>query len=222
MALTPIQIDTRTLELADLSAVATIHMLAFRDSAVTRLGHQATRRYYEWQLIGPHDVAALGAFRGDRLAGFCFGGVFRGAMSGFLRKHRAFLAMRVLTHPWLVLNPVFRDRLALGTRLSRQRVEVGKPTSTLTSPKESATPKSFGNHTIAVDPRQQGLGVGKVLMSECEVIARQSGFRQMGLTVQPANHQAIRLYERLGWERVVKDGAWSGSMSKQLDPESNA
>ena len=33
--------------------------LSYSDRALSALGHEAVRRYYEWQLLGPHDSAAL-------------------------------------------------------------------------------------------------------------------------------------------------------------------
>ncbi len=84
MALTSVQMITRNLEAADLPALVEIHKAAFPDSALTRLGREAIRRYYEWQLIGPHDVVALGARQGPDLVGFCFGGTFRGATVGWV------------------------------------------------------------------------------------------------------------------------------------------
>src|SRR6267378_4194115 len=123
---TPVLI--RTLEGKDLPGVSMVHMLAFPESALTMLGTEAVRRYYEWQLVGPHDVAALGAFVNAELVGFCFGGIFRGAMSGFVRKNRKFLIGHVLAQPWLIRNPIFRDRLATGARVLKRRA---KPKGTL-------------------------------------------------------------------------------------------
>src|SRR4051794_28874673 len=114
------EIQIGTLAKYNLPNVAALHMRAFPGSALAALGTDAVRRYYAWQLDGPHDVVALGAKRGDKLVGFCFGGVFRGALSGFVQANRGFLVRRVLTHPWLVVNPIFRDRLALGVRSLRQ------------------------------------------------------------------------------------------------------
>jgi ribosomal protein S18 acetylase RimI-like enzyme len=204
----------------DLREVARIHTAAFPDSVLTRLGTEATRRYYEWQLNGPHDAVALGVFCNNNLTGFCFGGLFRGAMSGFLHRNKVFLAVRVITHPWLAMNPVFRDRLNLGTSIltPRRSAEIRKQAPSL----KGETIRPFGILSIAVHPLRQGLGMGKILMVKCEAIAGLSGFHQMALTVHPANHQAVSFYERLGWERVITDGTWRGSMRKHLELEANA
>jgi ribosomal protein S18 acetylase RimI-like enzyme len=170
------------------------------------------RRYYEWQLTGPHDVSALGAFYENEMAGFCFGGVFCGAMSGFLRKNRNYLAWLVLTHPWLVANPLFRDRLINGLKVLRRFSKSGQANQ----PNPNHRKPPFGILSIAVNPEFQGMGAGKVLMMESEIVARLRGFDEMNLTVNPDNHQAIRFYNSLGWRKVTGGSVWSGEMVKSL------
>jgi len=203
----------RNLEVKDLSGVAAVHVAAFPGSALTMLGTEAVRRYYEWQLLGPHESVSLGAFLGPEVVGFCVGGIFRGAMIGFLRKNRIFLTWRVLTHPWLMTNPIFRERLTFGTRILKIS----------TKPKASAPPaknqiiKSFGILSIGVHPKCQGLGVGKLLMKESEDVARQRGFREMDLTVHTDNHQAVKFYESFDWKKISNNGVWSGGMKKSIE-----
>ena len=149
------------------------------------------------------------------MAGFCFGGIFRGAMSGFLQKNRTYLALRVLTHPWLAFNPLFRDRLVTGLKVLRR---FSKPQSSPAQAVQASKPKkrSFGILSIAVNPNFQGQGVGKLLMLESEKIARADGFEEMNLSVSTENHQAIGFYEGLGWQKVARDGSWHGEMVKPL------
>lgn len=206
-------IKVNSLGQSDLPAIAAVHLRAFPRSALTALGREAVRRYYAWQFTGPHDAVALGAWIDDDLAGFCFGGIFRGAASGFVKKNRTYLAVRVLARPWLIASPIFRERAAtaaraLGPLRSRRP---GSGSSTPARPR-----KSFGILAIAVCPRRQRLGIGSALMDACEVIARERGFEQMHLSVHPDNHQAVAFYERLGWERIVESGNWRGAMHKPL------
>jgi ribosomal protein S18 acetylase RimI-like enzyme len=195
-----------------LNSVASVHLQAFTDSALTKLGQEAVRRYYEWQLIGPHDCLAIGAFDDDILIGFCFGGVFRGALGGFLEKNRIFLIRRVVTHPQLLLNPLFRERAWLGIqrlsqRFRRQKSEIPNPL---------AATRSFGILSIAVIPTSQGEGVAQLLMEYSQRIAIGRGFTQMSLTVHPTNNRAVRFYEKMGWQRDPIDGVWKGRMSKTI------
>jgi ribosomal protein S18 acetylase RimI-like enzyme len=206
-------IEVRELRQNDLADVARIHLLAFRDSALTALGKGALLRYYDWQLNGPHDVSAFAAFRGAEMAGFCFSGVFRGALSGFLRQNRNYLALRVATHPWLVFNPLFRDRLSTGLSVLRR---FSKPQSQAKAPAKPKRKPSFGILAIAVNPSFQGQGVGKILMLEAEKVARERGFEEMNLSVNTENYPAIRFYEGLGWQKVMREGVWGGEMIKAL------
>ena len=60
---------------------------SFPQSALSKLGREAVARYYASLLRGAHDCLAVGAFTDSRLEGYLFGGVFRGAVTGFIRDH---------------------------------------------------------------------------------------------------------------------------------------
>ncbi len=200
----------RTLTLEDLARVAEIHMAAFPRSALGSLGGEAVRRYYEWQLVGPHDTVALGAFGEEGLVGYGFAGVFRGAMSGFLHRNRVFLAGRLLLHPGAVADPVFRARLrvSLASLVRSRRVSSAPPAE---GPSLAA---SFGILAIATSPSRQGRGVGALLMGALERAAVDRGFDRMHLSVNPDNAGAVRFYERLGWDRRGVGKEWKGLMTK--------
>lgn len=199
----------------DLSSVARIHCAAFDKSALTWLGQGAVRRYYDWQLTGPHECVALGAWQDETLCGFCFGGVFHGALGGFVRKHRVYLAGQIAVQPWLLLRPVVRQRFRSSfTTLLKRRRRSPRPGPI---PKESAEMPSFGILAVAVDPTSKRGGVGRLLMVEMESAARRQGFSRMHLTVKPENLEAIRFYEHLGWVKRNHGGSWTGSMTRQLE-----
>src|SRR5688572_22400411 len=139
----------RPLTIDDLDAVAAVHIAAFPDSALGRLGPEAVRRSYRWQLEGPHDVVALAAHRRGQLVGFLVGGTFSGSLIGFVRRERWFLAGRVIRHPSLALRSIGRDRLALAARLLLRRTR-GKRHRPPAPP--APTARSFGVLAIAVDP----------------------------------------------------------------------
>jgi ribosomal protein S18 acetylase RimI-like enzyme len=193
-----------------LAAVVAVHVKAFPDSAITALGVEAVRRYYEWLIEGPHDAELTGAWDGTRLLGFCAAGVFRGAMNGFLRRNRRYLALRIATHPQLVLNPLIRDRLVRALKITLRFSRLARPTSPPT-----AAP-AFGVLAIATDPDARGAGAGRALMIEAEERAIRLGYERMVLTVHPSNQRAVRFYEQLGWVRLGNDPVWSGAMEKPL------
>ena len=211
------QLIVRELRRDDLAEVARVHLAAFEGSALSRLGHEAVRRNYLWLLEGPHESYAIGAFATGRLVGFCFGGRFNGALTGFLHKNRVYLAARVLTHPWLAFGPLFRDRIVLGVKLLLARAR--RPRNAQPQPAQPASPPAFGILAIGVDPRAQGTGAGKALMLQSEERARQLAYAAMELCVAPTNDKAIRFYERLGWAKDIAGGGWgrNGLMTKSLE-----
>jgi ribosomal protein S18 acetylase RimI-like enzyme len=200
----------------NLEDVVNVHFGAFPHSALTQLGREAVRRYYEWQMLGPHDAVNIGVFDRDRLLGFCFSGIFRGALGGFLEKNRTFLIRQVVTHPWLMLNTLFRERARLAIRRLYLRFHLPAKAVKVNSPMPTSVP-SFGILSIAVAPEHQGSGIAVLLMHQVERNAAERGFSQMNLSVHPSNQRAIRFYEKLGWQRVETEGSWSGHMIKRIE-----
>jgi GNAT superfamily N-acetyltransferase len=199
----------------NLPQVVNIHRAAFSDSALTKLGRMAVYRYYEWQLTGPHDLTALGAFLDRQMVGFCFGGVFQGALSGFLEKNKHFLIGRVLAQPWLILNPIFRHRVQAGIK------RLGKSVKPTPAQPQTRSAGCFGVLSIALHPSYQGLGIGKLLMTRAEETAQRLNYAEMLLTVQPQNKKAVAFYEGLRWQKVSRNGEWSGEMRKAVGLRDN-
>ncbi|HEX2748759.1 MAG TPA: GNAT family N-acetyltransferase [Verrucomicrobiales bacterium] len=192
-----------------LAAVAAVHMRAFPESALARLGMESVRRYYEWQLKGPHEHFFIGVFDGEKMSGYAVGGKARGALAGFVGKNKWFLLGRIILKPRLLFSA--RGRKAIGSALQVIRRRRGKKV-----PPAPAGRISFGILAIAVDPARQGTGEGLRLMRHLESVARDKNYTHMHLTVSVANAKAIRFYEKLGWSKVESDGAWNGSMEKRL------
>jgi len=206
-------ISVRDVEAADLDAIAAMHIQAFADSILSRLGTEAVRRNYLWQFDGPHDLTALIASDATQPLGFLFGGVFRGSTIGFIKREKWFLLRRVLTHPAILLGSVGWNRVVLGVRLLLRR----SPTPSAENP--AAVPAgSFGVLSVAVDPVAQGRGVGGTLMAEARLRAIQQSFVRMHLSVHSDNANALQFYRSLGWTELKEpDGRWIGRMTLALD-----
>jgi ribosomal protein S18 acetylase RimI-like enzyme len=196
-----------------LPKVVEIHREAFPEGAITRLGAEAVRRYYDWQFVGPHDAHFLGAWLGEEFVGFCFCGQFREALRGFLARNRYFLAGCLLLRPWLLSHAEIRSAVVSAVRRLIAR-DTSKEVLTADSPADEQ--QDFGILSIAVAARCRRLGVGAKLMEEAETIARSKGFDAIGLTVHPDNTPAVRFYEKLGWTRVTRNGSWQGRMTRRF------
>lgn len=204
-------IDFRPIYQEDLDAVVEIHLNAFPERALAGLGREAIRRYYQWQLEGIHDAVALGCFNSNRMVGYCFAGVYRGSLSGFLRKNRWFLVGRVVTHPWLIFTPLFRERMTLAWNILLRWPDH-------LVPQIKFPQKSFGILAIAVEPQRQRSGLGRQLMAEIERIATNRDFSRMHLTVDIQNVAAISFYQKMNWQKFpASDGIWYGTMTRCLN-----
>jgi len=144
-------------------------------------------------------------------AGFCVGGISCGSLEGFLRRNRVWLMVRLVTRPWLFLNPVIMSRIR-----SALTVLGVLPCRGDAPPPVQRTERSYGILSIAADPRWHGAGVGRRLMEDAEGEALARGFRRMRLTVATDNYRAIRFYEKLGWYRVQQGERWYGYMEKLI------
>ena len=216
-------VEIRNLTLQDLPAVAEIHLRAFPHSALTHLGLEAVRRYYEWQMVGPHDLVALGAFIDGKMAGFSFAGYFIGSLMGFVRQNKGFLLWHTVTHFWLLNDEQFRARARRGVALL-VRLLKGQRATVKVRPSSPSIPQTgniseYSILSIAVDPNIQGKGIGKLLMAENERRAQQQGYGLIGLNVNHDNAQAIGFYQSIGFEKFIsQEGGWHGKMKKPLQP----
>lgn len=202
----------KKIQTSDLSQISTIHQKAFKDSELTKLGREAVRRYYEWQLTGPHECYSIAAISEEKIIGFCFAGVFYGALSGYLRKNKKYLVLRILSHPWLILDRVFLHRFLIAIKSLNY---FPKKTNKINDDATIEEKKIFGILSIAVDPAVQTKGIGKVLMKAVEKEAIHQGFERMHLTVHPSNINAVQFYLKNDWNKNTED-PWVGGMYKIL------
>lgn len=64
------------------------------------------------------------------------------------------------------------------------------------------TTKQLHIVTVAVDPAEQGRGIGQRLLFECHRLAREAELPTIALEVRVSNERAQRLYEWFGFSRV--------------------
>jgi ribosomal-protein-alanine N-acetyltransferase len=77
-------------------------------------------------------------------------------------------------------------------------------------------------HSIAVAPAARGRGVGVALLKRTVALLRRRGFKTVSLNVRIENEAAIRLYQKLGFQRVrrvngyYEDGAPAWRMRRYM------
>jgi ribosomal protein S18 acetylase RimI-like enzyme len=201
----------RALGPSDLPAVAAIHRAAFPSSWLTKLGNAAVVRYYAWQMEGPHEAYVFGVTTDGKLGGFCFCGVFPTAIAGYVRQNWALLAWRLLIHPSLLRSPLLAERLQRAFHAFFQREAKARPAT------GERGKRPFDILSIAVDPAVQRMGLGRLMMERARALAGENGFHVMTLMVNPENQQAVRFYEKIGWERALMNGEWRGNMVQWVD-----
>lgn len=201
----------RPLYSSDLDRLAQIHCRAFPNATLSRLGDDILSRYYHWQLLGPHQVTALGIEDDARLVGFCLGGTFHGAYAGFVRQNRLRLIYSAFTHPG-----VFSIKALWGRISERVQWMFRASRHASIDPSQGAHAKDFAILAIAVDPAYARHGYGRLLMRAMEETAVEHGYSRMRLAVHPENRQALSFYLRLGWSTPPDFGPCKNVIFKEL------
>jgi ribosomal protein S18 acetylase RimI-like enzyme len=79
--------------------------------------------------------------------------------------------------------------------------------------------EGFFIDNVAVDPSQQGTGIGKALLAHAETAARDAGFDSIYLYTHERMAENLALYERIGYveyDRRLHGGARIAYLRKQL------
>ena len=207
------KISIKKIKFIDISEVALIHVVSFKESFLTNLGIDVVKKYYEWQLMSPDRVFSYGIFFDRRLAGYCFGGSFSMALGGFLIRNKKVIFFSILKKPWVLLKPIFLKKIIIGMKIFFRFIKIKNLKKKASTNKKG---KNFGILAIATDPEFRGKGFGKKLMLFSEEIAQKESYNKIRLTVSSKNHRAIDFYLNLGYEKKFfsNDNFWNGTMEK--------
>jgi ribosomal protein S18 acetylase RimI-like enzyme len=173
----------------DVQPVVRLHRAAFEGYMNTLLGTRYLEAFFRWWITDPRSVALVVEADGGKILGYVVGGPAGGrgaltrtlavpALVGFVRRPGLLLQRRVLE--------------AIGGRV-RHFVPGRRNAS------GSTGTGTFSLIGIGVSPPAEGMGVGRVLISQFERQARMLGAQSVRLTVHSGNAGARRLYEGAGW-----------------------
>lgn len=199
----------------DLIQIAACHIAAFPDSLISKMGISYLTRVYEWYLRD--DRAFLFYCSNESLLGFC-GGIFykdevvMGSASSMTQFSFYQAIKAILKKPWLIIH---KEMIAkYGFIIKNFWYRIFPPQNTPGNEKGEFVPFS-GLVVIAVDPDQQGKGIGQKLLSEFESRSVRLGLHLMRLSVEAKNGRAIAAYKKSGWEIFSNDGKSVG-MQKRI------
>lgn len=197
----------RLLTLEDLDAVTAIHQERFPDSRSTFLGKPFLRKMYRWFIIN-HPELALAATVDSQVVGFAVGSI-----GGYGRRVFRYAILEVIwglmRHPKLVFNP---NTFYLSGSFLRAFTPAFEK-------KEKADPRDgevvlAAFASLAVSRSAQGAGV--LLIASIERAAKRKGANLISGTVRKDNVLLQRVYDNLGWQKVLHEGSSGVLYSKRI------
>lgn len=178
-------IEVKPITIESIDSVVAIHLDAFKGFFLSELGKNFLFTYYDSVRKSDRGVL-LGCFEDDILLGFCASTKLSAGFNSYLVKKNLF---RFAKTGLLLL---FRKPQALVHLLKN----FTKSTSSLNDEGKYAELLS-----IAVSTSAQGKGVGKLLLSQLEIVLKEMDIKQMSLTTDyDDNDKTLKFYKSLNYE----------------------
>ena len=200
--------DPSTSSSAHLLAIARCHRAAFPHALSTALGQRYVAHMLSWYLSTEKTFLFHIEDESGNCVGYCGGIVSDGTLgtgsaSGMAQYTFQAAIWAFLTHPWVLFHPEVREKWPLLWKNLKMKLGLAKRTHFTPDQKaKMAKEPAVGLVVIGVDPAYQGKGYGSLLLQEFERKAvEEYGIHKLQLSVLASNQQAIRAYERNGWER---------------------
>lgn len=174
----------RDLHTNDIESIVDIHLLAFKDFFLTSLGKRFLKAYYKACLNDTESISLCVINQNNQIEGFAIGCL---QSLGFhkrilIRNFPIFFQQAIII---LFESPRSLIRLMHNFEKNNNKNDNGKYTELL---------------SIAVMPKNKGLGLGKKLLDKFEEIAKQRGSKKITLTTDYYNNQdVIHFYQKNGY-----------------------
>lgn len=170
-----------------------VHLEAFRGYANTKLGRRYVKQFLLWFSRCKGGIALV-AVDGGEVLGYVVGAP-AGYGSALNRELFPLVAAQALLRPWLVVD----RRFVRAAWAKLKSVFSGRP-SAVRQPPPVPPEQTMSLVGIGTRSAHRGRGVGTLLISDFERLAREKGMRMLRLTVYADNAAARRAYERSGWK----------------------
>lgn len=183
------------------------------------MGEKYVEKMLEWYLVDDRAFIFL-LEENDQCVGYCgglkFDGTTRVGSASSMIQHSYNAAVKaILSRPWLLAHSEFLSKYKLMLRNVWKRMTRNKRTLNVSVIHPRSSEPHAGLVVIGVNPAYQGKGYGSRLLQEFEAVSKEMGFKKIKLTVKAGNAQAIKSYQRNGWNVDSNDGK-SVAMSKNI------
>ena len=211
------ELDIKQLDINDINGIVDLHLSAFPDSLLTKLGRETLYRNYLWQFSSKNaEIYPTGVFIEGKLVAYCIGGFLCGAVNGFLYNNRKHLMKAMMLHPTLLFKPEYFNKIWTGLK-AYIRLLFSKRNRNLINGdvKLKTNRRQFGILVIATHPLYQKYSLGIRLMIEIENIAKNLSCETIILSVNTSNNISIGFYSLRGY-KIVKEDNNTTNMVKTL------
>lgn len=200
--------ELRLTERSDIDAIANCHMRVFPSALASHQGSAFVSKMLEWYLESERGILLQLNVDGQPV-GYC-GGIkieqpgLPGAFTSISQYAFWAFVKSTLRRPWLVFHRenIKRHRMVFRNIMIRLRLRKANTIASESDIQKFKT--SWGLVVIGVDPGCQGQGIGTKLLCEFERLARAAEVDCVQLSVKPSNQQAIKSYQRNGWQEVTR------------------
>ena len=201
----------KSIDVKEIDAMASVHVDAFSENLMTKLGSIVVKRYYLWQFTDIEKynkkIHSIGVFDNNELVAFTIFGIPRNAKIGFLRKNFLILSFMAIINFHKYSFSDFKDVLKNISYLTRKILFFFKKQK---EPNISTKKDSYGILVTACKRDYEGRGFGTLLMRNAEKIVKEHS-TSLSLSVRESNTNAWKIYEVLGYEKVKDvNGNWIG------------
>ena len=180
-------IEVKPITIESINSVITIHLDAFRGFFLSELGKDFLFTYYNSVRKNDRGVL-LGCFEDDILLGFCASTKLSSGFNSYLVKKNFFRFAKtglllLFRNPHALLH-LFKNFTKMNSSISDE----GKYAELL---------------SIAVSTSAQGKGVGKLLLSQLEIVLKEMNIKQLSLTTDyDDNDKTLKFYKSLNYREL--------------------
>ena len=193
MANLPQEPHVEAMNRTDLQGVVDIHMRAYQGFVNALWGRRYAEKFLEWYRTEDDCIALVSRSSSGEIQGYVVG-MSLSRRPAWKVYQRSLVIGSAIRRPWVLCHPLFLKKI-----FARLRVTIERSGPDKTIGADASLNRVVGLVSIAVHPIHQGLGVGKALLREFEIVSAVMGFDAMRLFVSRDNEQALRAYESSGW-----------------------